>query len=168
MIFFQPKDYLEETTEIFDKIKKTIQLKLPFSKIEHIGSSSIKGALSKGDLDIFVGVYAKEFETSLEKIKTLGFTIKKNTLRTTSLCMLETFDYKIDVSVQLVELGSKFEFFLTFRDIMNSNTHLVEEYNTLKRNSINLKSDKYRENKSKFIENTLKQYTNSTESLYNK
>ena len=58
MIFFHPKDYLKETTKIFNAVKKKIAVKLPSAQIEHIGSSAIKGALSKGDLDIFVEVHS--------------------------------------------------------------------------------------------------------------
>ena len=114
MKFFYPREYLKEATETFVSIKWRIQSVLPSARIEHIGSSAISGALSKGDLDVFVGVNGEEFEDSLKKLKGLSFAVKKGNLRTSSLCMLEAFDYQMDVGIQLVELGSKFEFFLVF------------------------------------------------------
>ena len=157
MQFFHPKNYLKQATDAFILIKKKIKYALPTAKIEHIGSSAIFGALSKGDLDVFVGVSSEEFENSLKKLEGLGFKIKKGTLRTSSLCMFETFDYKIDVGIQLVELGSEFENFLTFRDLMNSNPSLVAKYNRLKEKSVRLKPDDYRKIKSQFIEKVLSQ-----------
>ncbi|CAM3485341.1 hypothetical protein PAMA111031_04255 [Paraphotobacterium marinum] len=42
--------------KLFEKYKNKIQSILPKAKIEHIGSSSIPNAISKGDLDILIGV----------------------------------------------------------------------------------------------------------------
>ena len=60
MQFFHPKNYLKQATDAFILIKKKIKYALPTAKIEHIGSSAIFGALSKGDLDVFVGVSSEE------------------------------------------------------------------------------------------------------------
>ena len=155
MQFFHPRDYLKKAKDTYCLINRRIQSVLPSAKIEHIGSSAIIGALSKGDLDVFVGVAVEEFKNSLEKLKRNGFKVKKDTFKTSSLCMLETFDYEIDVGIQLVELGSEFEMFLIFRDLMNSSKSLVEEYNDLKTKSTGLKPDDYRAIKSKFIEKVL-------------
>ena len=164
MEFFHPKEYLKEATETFVLVSQRIQSVLPLAKIEHIGSSAISGALSKGDLDIFVGVNGKQFGDSVKKLKGLGFKVKKGTLRTSSLYMLEAFGYKMDVGIQLVKLGSEFEFFLVFRDLMNSNPSLVEEYNRLKEESVGLKPDDYRKVKLQFIEKVLKR-SNKTNSV---
>jgi GrpB-like predicted nucleotidyltransferase (UPF0157 family) len=56
----------------------------------------------------------------------------------------------------LVAKGSKFENFLHFRNILNSDKKLRDEYNKLKMDSLNLKPDEYRKVKSRFIEKVLK------------
>ncbi|CAM3686628.1 hypothetical protein VIAQ111709_07315 [Vibrio aquimaris] len=45
---------------------------LPDAVIEHIGSSSIPNAISKGDLDILVGINASELEKAVTRLTTLG------------------------------------------------------------------------------------------------
>src|SRR5690606_23088987 len=98
--------YQPKAKEIFRSLKQKINSALPTAQIEHIGSSAIDGAISKGDLDIFVGVSSDEFNQCLEALRNLGFKIKEGTLRTTELCMFECLDCDIDVGIQLVDLSS--------------------------------------------------------------
>ncbi len=161
MRFFKPQKYQPLAQRLFDELSLKIQDALPFARIEHVGSSSIDGALSKGDLDIYVEVEPKEFKRSIILLKSLGFHIKKNTHRSRSLCLFFSPEYEMDVGVQLVARGSKFEFFLKFRDILNHDKRLRNEYNKLKIESSNLPPEKYRKAKSKFIEKVLKMRKNT-------
>jgi len=111
VIFFEAKDYQPKVNKIFLDLKKSLLQLLPNVQIEHIGASSIPNAVSKGDLDVYVGVEEELFLQALEKIKSLGFTEKKDTLRTNELCMLITHKYNYDVAIQLVVKGSEFEDF---------------------------------------------------------
>jgi GNAT superfamily N-acetyltransferase len=70
-------------------------------------------------------------------------------------CPFESLNYKFDVGLQLVSRGSKFEFFLTFRDKLNSSDILREKYNQLKNQCSSLDHDEYRKVKSEFIESVL-------------
>jgi GrpB-like predicted nucleotidyltransferase (UPF0157 family) len=149
MQFFNPNDYQERVAQIFSEIKGRLTQVLPFAEIEHIGSSAITGAVSKGDLDVLVRVKNECFNEALAVIQSLGFSIKNGTLRTESLCMLEGPQ---GVAIQLIEQGSKFEMFVRFRDLMNANPDLVDKYNELKMNCLGLTADEYRVRKSKFIE----------------
>jgi GrpB-like predicted nucleotidyltransferase (UPF0157 family) len=56
MKFYEASEYQECTNRLFEIYRAKIILLLPTARIEHIGSSSVPGAISKGDLDIFVGV----------------------------------------------------------------------------------------------------------------
>ena len=84
-----------------------------------------------------------------------GYTIKTDTLRTPDLCMLESSRKDIDIALQVVSMGSKFEFFVSFRDRLRGNPHLVAEYNRVKICAQQEDEDRYREEKSKFIERVL-------------
>jgi len=155
MIFLEPHQYQARADEVFGILQEKIKAKLPRAQIEHIGSSAIKGAVSKGDLDLFVGVETKDFPAALETLKSMGFSPKEETLRTEELCMLECFDFDFDVAVQLVDKSSIYVFFLLFRDFLRRNADFVERYNDLKRESAGMDQEKYREKKSEFIEEVL-------------
>lgn len=152
MKFLAPDAYQGQICELYSQLSDVLKLKLPFAKIDHIGSSAIRGAYSKGDLDILVRVNSADFEAAQEIIEQLNYQVKKGSLRTSSLCMLESLDKNADVAIQLVESDSEFEFFITFRDILNHNPELVEKYNNLKILSTGLTAEEYRRKKSIFIE----------------
>lgn len=156
MKFYEAQDYQDKVNEIFKDLESELSQHLVNVRIIHIGASSIPGAVSKGDLDVFVGVDKKDFESSLITIKNLGYVEKEGTLRTPQLCMLITEKYNHDVAIQLVENGSEFEDFLKFKKILSAKPSLVEEYNELKRSSSHLNEDEYRSKKSKWVESLLK------------
>lgn len=149
MRFFNPSEYQQRAEQDFIEIRGRLSKAVPYAEIEHIGSSAIKGAVSKGDLDILVRIEGAQFAEAQAAIETLGFTVKQGTLRTDSLCMLEGPQ---GIAVQLIERGSKFEMFARFRDLMNAAPDLVEKYNALKMSSTGLSEEEYRARKSKFIE----------------
>lgn len=155
MKFLDPHAYQPLAREVFHQLSAIIRQALPASRIEHIGSSSIEGAVSKGDLDIFVGVEAEEFHDAIAAIESLGFRIKTESFRNETLCPFASDAYPLPVGLQLVANRSEFESFLTFRDRMNSDANLRSEYNQLKRQTSDLNDDEYRRVKSHFIENVL-------------
>ncbi|KKD00735.1 GrpB family protein [Photobacterium halotolerans] len=155
MKFLSPDKYQQHCNARFDYYLIQVGRLLPTARVEHVGSSSIPGTISKGDLDILVGVEAHELEASVRVLLTLGFQEKKNTLRTRELCMLESTSE--DVAFQVVAIGSEFECFLGFRDRLRAFPDLVIQYNELKKSCEGLSHDEYREKKSTFIEHVLTQ-----------
>lgn len=156
MQFFDRSQFIYRIENIYLDVEATIIKILPNARVEHVGSSAIPGAISKGDLDIFVGVTQDDFLKAIDLIKHIGFSEKLDTLRTDSLCMMTSSTYNEDVAVQLVANGSEHESFLKFRDKLRSNPDLVSRYNQLKRDCKGLSHDNYREVKSAFIETVLK------------
>ncbi|MCK0913353.1 GrpB family protein [Acinetobacter pittii] len=154
MIFLEPEQYQQRCTQLFNSYQKEISTLLPFAKIEHIGSSAIPNAISKGDLDIYVEVKSDQFEFAIAQLKTLNFIEKQNTLRTHELCMLESLNND-DVAFQIVVTDSVFTFFLTFKNKLISSPTLVNEYNQLKLQCSHLDPDQYRTIKSDFINRVL-------------
>lgn len=140
---------------VYETIAAQLRSVLPGATIEHIGSSAIPGAISKGDLDIFVGVSPGEFSKATEAINGLGFRAKPDTLQTEQLCPFEGGSFPLDVGIQLVERGSRFEFFRWFRDLVKRDSVLRDRYNQLKRDAEPLDENAYRTLKSDFIEAVL-------------
>lgn len=148
-----PEHYQSACEAVFELVRPNLEKAIPYACIEHVGSSAIKGAVSKGDLDIFVGVPSSRHERTVITLERLGYRIKKDTHRDDSLCMLERFTP--DFALQVVSLGSKYDFFTSFRDKMNSDPRLVEQYNELKLRHRESGSVEYRQAKSEFIEYVL-------------
>ena len=151
----EPEEYQPLAREVYGHIALAFRERLPDATIEHIGSSAIAGAVSKGDLDVFVGVDPGDFAEAIAVAQGLGFRIKLDTLRTEQLCPFESSDYPLDVGVQLVERGSRYEFFREFRDRLNGDFSLLKQYNQVKRDAAALGEREYRARKSAFIERVL-------------
>ncbi|MFC1398202.1 GrpB family protein [Acinetobacter lactucae] len=156
MVFLEPEQYQQRCAQLFNSYHKAICTLLPFAKIEHIGSSAIPNAISKGDLDIYIEVMPEQFECTIERLKTLNFIEKPNTLRAHELCMLESLNDD-DVAFQIVVSDSIFTFFLTFKNKLIESPTLVNEYNQLKLQCKHLDPDQYRTMKSDFINRVLNQ-----------
>ena len=155
MKFLPPEDYQQKNHGLFQDLRSRILKSLPDARVEHIGASAVPGAYSKGDLDIFVGVPADEIDATIEAIEDLGFKIKKNTLRTPDLCMLELGTGEPGIAVQVVANGSRFESFITFRDALIKSPELLSRYNELKETCSGMDHESYRDKKSAFIEHVL-------------
>lgn len=155
MKFFPAHVYQHELKLLFDEYKKQILLLVPNAKVEHIGSSAIPNAYSKGDLDILICIGKTEFEKAIQLLKNLNFREKMNTLRTEDLCMLEASNSEKDVAFQVITEDSLYLNFLTFRDILISSPSLVDQYNQLKIACIGFEEDDYRKVKATFIEKIL-------------
>ncbi|WP_396586357.1 GrpB family protein [Bermanella sp. R86510] len=156
MQFYKADEYQASCEYLYRKYEVEIAALLPNARIEHIGASSIPNAISKGDLDIFVGVNGNELEKAVKLLFTLGFNEKSNTLRTPELCMLENSSGE-DVAFQVVSNGSEFDSFVEFRDKLRDSPGLVQQYNELKVSCTGWSPEKYRRKKSAFIERILEQ-----------
>ncbi|CAG23167.1 GrpB family protein [Photobacterium profundum] len=154
MKFYSAEQYQASSEELFLRYEREIQKLLPNARVEHVGASSIPSAVSKGDLDIFVGVDAHELENAAQLLMVLGFQEKVDTLRTSELCMLESTSVD-DVALQIVANGSEFECFLVFRDKLRANVSLVQKYDDLKMSCEGLSQEEYRRKKSAFVEHVL-------------
>jgi len=76
MQFLKPAAYQPHCLVRFNYFEEELKKLLPEARVEHIGASSITGAISKGDLDIFIGVEHPELEESVQSLLILGFTEK--------------------------------------------------------------------------------------------
>jgi GrpB-like predicted nucleotidyltransferase (UPF0157 family) len=154
-----PVEYQSRLHLRFVQLHDRIKQLLPNSSIEHVGSSSIPGALSKGDLDVCVLVQPNEHLDAIRRLTEVGYVEKIETLRTEQLCMLEWHVCDEEHAIQLVAQGSSFEMFMTFRDALISDPSLVAKYNQVKLEAAKNADGKYREAKSLFIEAVLRDFT---------
>jgi len=147
--------YQDQAAATFAAVAAEVARLVPHAIIEHIGASSIPGAISKGDLDICLLVPAQDHARSVEALEAAGYVAKAGTLRTPALCMLLSADTTMDVALQVVARGSEFEFFLHFRDALRADPALVTQYNQLKQRFASDGMDRYRDEKARFIKAVL-------------
>lgn len=156
MELLESSEYQPLASSIFEQVAEELSRLLPFARVEHVGASSVPGAISKGDLDICVVVAATSHSSAVEALQTAGYAIKVDTLRTADLCMLVSPRQDLDVALQVVAEGSQFESFVRFRDALRADRLLVEQYNRIKRNFAAAGAERYRDEKAKFIETILR------------
>jgi GrpB-like predicted nucleotidyltransferase (UPF0157 family) len=144
--------FIERAEKIHQNIKANILPSITYERFEHIGSTAVPGALTKGDIDFYLEVLPGNHNSTVAVLLANGFELGKNTLRNEELCMV----VHSSCSVQVVSKGSKYDFFVTFRDALNGNEELVARYNKIKQESVGLEKREYQDKKSIFIEAVLK------------
>ncbi|MBL8277053.1 MAG: GrpB family protein [Pelomonas sp.] len=151
MKLFSPSQYQGVASQVVEEIKREVERLIPESRVEHVGSSAIPGAVSKGDIDICVIVPALRHPSAVATLESAGYVAKIGTLRTPDLCMLQSPRTDCDVALQVIASGSRFEFFMDFRDALRNSPALVQKYNEVKQSSAGAGPDEYRSAKSDFI-----------------
>lgn len=121
----QPAVYQALAERVFMEVREQLAGLLPDARVEHVGSSAVPGAVSKGDVDICVAVSAGRLEVALQALTKLGYHEAHATLRTPQLCMLKSSRSDVDLALQLIEAGSRFDFFVSFRDALRADSLLV-------------------------------------------
>jgi len=156
MKLLEPSEYQGLACSVYASVAQELSRLLPAARVEHVGASSVPGAISKGDMDVCVIVAASSHPRAVKTLEASGYVVKDDTLRTPDLCMLVSPRTDLDVALQVVAEGSRFEFFMRFRDALRANPLLVEQYNQLKRNFASMSAERYRDEKAKFIEAVLR------------
>lgn len=154
---FNYSDYAQEVDDIFEQLKGDLIQILGNVQIEHVGSSAVPGCISKGDLDIYVGIDKAHIEPAKKLMLSAGFYLKEDTLQCGELYMLLTKQYS-RAAIQLVATGGDYDFFMQFRDALRDSPDLKREYNEVKRRGSLCSEEKYRQEKSKFIEKYLNRW----------
>jgi GrpB-like predicted nucleotidyltransferase (UPF0157 family) len=129
---------------------------MPAADIEHVGSTSIPGALTKGDLDLLVRVDASGFEPAVETLLALYAVHQPENWTPTYASFTDPDADDPPVGVQLVVAGSRDDaLFGPFRRAMIADPDLLAAYNDLKRRYDGSDYDTYTAAKAEFIERVL-------------
>ena len=139
---------------VFESINATLTALLPTAQIEHIGSTSIPGAITKGDLDICVLVGQGAFAEA-DRVISEQFARNVGSHESASLSSFVDNSLPVPVGIQLVALGGNEDFFLRWRDLLRSSPEVLKQYEVLKRHWHGRSHEGYRRAKSTFIEQTL-------------
>ncbi|MEK8047883.1 GrpB family protein [Ideonella margarita] len=155
MQLLNPIDYQPTAVQVVEDLAHEFVHLLPGCRIEHVGSSAIPGVVSKGDIDVCVLVPAQQHQPTVAALERVGYVAKRDTLRTPELCMMLSPRGDVDLALQVVAEGSRFEFFMRFRDALRASPALVKAYNEVKQSAACLSAEEYRAAKSAFIASVL-------------
>ena len=143
--------------KVFSDYYMFLQTLLDTTEIEHVGGSSVKGAITKGDLDIQVRISATNLEQIIQKLDT-RFERKRAELWNEHFAIYADQRSPLKVDIMVTVIGSPYDNFHRIRDVLQSNRDLLEEYNNLKVYHPNSSYDEYTENKKGFFGKILREY----------
>ena len=153
---FVPEDSIrEDAWSTFQKHKKEISRSIPEGDIQHVGGTSIPGALTKGDVDISVRVQADDFEAAVAALRSMYEVHQTHN-------WTETFaSFRVDppahppVGVHISVVGSTDDFFVAIRDLLCRDPDLLARYNSLKTSHADETEETYKAAKAAFIHELL-------------
>mgnify|MGYP001614103237 CR=1 FL=1 len=150
-VHFKPQsDFADKTQVAFEKEKGELLKILPQADIQHIGSTAIPNAMTKGDLDLQVRVEKDDFQEAVEKLKKL-FEINQPDNWTENYASFK--DDKRDIGVQLTVKGSYDDRqFQGQQQLLSNNPKVLEQYNKMKLSFEGKDIKDYRAARAKFFE----------------
>lgn len=131
---------------------RRIRVRLPGAEIEHVGSTSIPGALTKGDLDLLVRVDDAEFAAAVVELRELYAVHQPENWTPTYASFVDPTAADPPVGVQLAVRGSADDLlFAPFRQALIDDPALLRAYNELKRAYDGADYERYTDVKGAFV-----------------
>lgn len=129
---------------------------LPEAQVDHVGSTSIPGALTKGDVDLLVRVDAARFDAAVAALRGLYAVHQPENWTPTYASFADPEATDLPIGVQLAVAGSADDLlFGPFRDALVDDPALLAEYNALKLRHDGDEYERYTEVKGEFVERVL-------------
>lgn len=154
--FFQPSaEFLKQAHSLFEQHKQKILEALPYAQVEHIGATSVAGALTKGDLDLQVKVDEEHFSLAVDQLKDLYEIHQPENWTRCYASFKEGISQVLPVGVQVVIAGSEDDFFTRLRDMLIAQPELLAEMNELKSSFEGRDMESYIKAKGSFYERLL-------------
>jgi len=149
--------HIEGATEaVYEACRSDVLELLPRAEIEHVGSTAIPAALTKGDVDVLVRVSRGEFAAAIEVLKRRYAVHQRHNWTTTLASFRDPQATEPEVGIQLVVAGSHDDrMFVVFRDALVRDPSLLAEYNALKRRLDGADYENYTAIKGEFVERVL-------------
>ena len=156
------ENYNPKWKDAFNEMKAEILNVLPDVSVEHVGSTAIENMTAKPEIDMVIGVKDISDPENVRKIESLGFVyFQKFEAQVPERRYLRKSEGIVPLfHIHMVETTSDFyKNHIKFRDILNSNPALRDEYAKLKAVlAEKYKDDRetYTKEKSDFILNVIK------------
>lgn len=155
-VYFFPNDvFSKKAEEAFIIHKKSINNILPKADIQHVGSTAIPNSLTKGDLDIQVRVTKEQFERAVEVLSKM-YDTNEGSVKTSFFRAFKDDEAKPPLGVQLSVIGSEYDIFWKFREVLLKNDQFRIEYDEIKKKYEGKDMEEYRNEKNEFFQRLTK------------
>jgi GrpB-like predicted nucleotidyltransferase (UPF0157 family) len=152
MGFLPEESFRAAVAEALEEHRRAIGGLLPDATVEHIGSTAVPGALTKGDLDLLVSVPGEEFLVAVKVLEGRYAIHQPENWGEAFASFKQEPAGDVPVGVQLVVAGSADErLFLDWRDRLRGDAELRAEYDAMKRAAAGSDPDAYWAVKDDFI-----------------
>jgi GrpB-like predicted nucleotidyltransferase (UPF0157 family) len=140
----------------FAEHRRRVLEMLPEAEVEHVGSTAVLGALTKGDLDLLVRVEADDFAAAVAGLLGLYAIDQPENWTPTFASFTDPQAADPPVGVQLAVAGSADDaLFGPFRDAVAGDPALLAEYNALKLENDGEDYERYTDVKAEFVKRVL-------------
>jgi GrpB-like predicted nucleotidyltransferase (UPF0157 family) len=131
-LHFRPTRALRGIENAFDEERGKIERLLPGAEVLHTGATSVPAALTRGDLDIHVRVWADGFSEARDKLAVV-YTSYSADMWTAGFAAFVAPASRIASGVALTAVGGEHDRrFVVAWDRLKRNPQLLEDYNALK------------------------------------
>ena len=156
MIKYKFIEYNKNYPGLFEKERARLKKIFVDAKIEHVGSTSVKGLGGKGIIDVLICVPKNKMLSVKEKLIKRGYKFSLTGGDKERLFFYKDYGFfnKRRVHLHLTYLDSKTSReMIKFKNKLNENKRLREEYERIKIKALSLNKEKkeYRDFKEKFI-----------------
>lgn len=153
VVNFKPQSvFSDKANEAFNKERDKLSKILPKADIQHIGSTAIPNAMTKGDLDLQVRIDKNDFPEAVERLKKL-YQINQPDNWTDNYASFKDDERGMPIGIQLTIRGSYDDNqFQEQQQLLNGNPEVLEKYNQMKLSFNGKDIKEYRTARAKFFE----------------
>jgi len=153
--FAPEQSFREAVVKLFARVQAQLRALLPDSDIQHVGSTAIPGALTKGDLDVQVRVTADKYAAGKEVLSKL-YRVNLGGFASEDATSFEDYSAEPSLGVHLTVIDGRGDIQWRFRDLLTASPTLRAEYDQLKQQFDGGSMTKYRDAKATFVARVLR------------
>lgn len=154
--FYPSENFQPKTKNVLNKIRRELLLVFPSAEAYDMGSTSIPGLLTKGDLDINLRVGKKDYKRAISYMSKSFDRSQLENWNDGFASFASKGDIEgIPVGIQITVKGHEEDKFFKQLELLKSDPSLIKKYNDIKKEYNGREMDDYRKAKWKFIEDNL-------------
>lgn len=150
-VHFHPEEvFRQRVRTAWERESGRLRALLPNADLQHVGSTAVPGALTKGDLDIQVRVPPASFAAA-EAALAVTYARNAGNPARERFASFEAHGGDVDVGIQLTSIDGTDDSFWRFRELLLTDKDVRAAYDALKRAHDGGPMDDYRRAKDRFF-----------------